>query len=255
MGEIITLFDSQQSPTAGTLIGEDTADLLIAIQDNFGVEFGDEGPFPKTVCELCGLVVEKLKGARTTNCLTSLTFYKVRRALIATLGLDRNRITPSARLTQLLAKGPCRRRQWKDLEWRTGLRFPWLTHPRWMAIGMLVIAAGLATRFAVNSWTSRALATSLVIVLLSWLLALVLWLVAYGMTQQVVWGLPRSCQTVGDLVHIVMAKNYGTLSEEAGGWNEKEVWKALRLFIADEISISPEKIAQDTPFPDGLNIW
>jgi len=49
--------------------------------------------------------------------------------------------------------------------------------------------------------------------------------------------------------------NYGTLSEEAGGWNEKEVWKALRLFIADEISISPEKIAQDTPFPDGLNIW
>jgi hypothetical protein len=45
------------------------------------------------------------------------------------------------------------------------------------------------------------------------------------------------------------------LADEAGGWNEKEVWKALRQFIADEISVDPGKITRDTTFPEGLNIF
>ena len=52
-----------------------------------------------------------------------------------------------------------------------------------------------------------------------------------------------------------LPKNYGTLADEAGGWNEKEVWKALRQFIADEISVDPGKITRDTTFPEGLNIF
>lgn len=228
---------------------------MAAIQDSFSIQFGEEGPFPKTVGELCDRVIEKLKGARTSKCLTSITFYRVRRALVAGLELDRNGVAPSAMLAPLLARGPGRRRQWKDLERRTGLRFPALTHPSSMTAGMLIIAIGFATRFAFEGWEVRSSFVSLPVLLASWLLSLILSIVADGMTQRLVWGIPRNCKTVGDLVRVIMAKNYGTLADEAGGWNEKEVWKALRLFIADEISIAPDKITPATSFPDGLNIF
>ena len=64
-----------------TEIGEDTADLLLSIQDAFRIPLPDDGPFPDTVGKLCDMVVAGLKGTRTKTCLTSITFYKVRRAL------------------------------------------------------------------------------------------------------------------------------------------------------------------------------
>jgi hypothetical protein len=60
---------------------------------------------------------------------------------------------------------------------------------------------------------------------------------------------------VGDLVKLIVAKNFGRIAKRAGGWNDKDVWYALRDLIADAISLDPDKITPETSFPDGLNIF
>jgi hypothetical protein len=64
-----------------------------------------------------------------------------------------------------------------------------------------------------------------------------------------------NCESAGDLVRSIVAKNYGTIANRAGGWNDKEVWNALRDLIVDAISPGPDKITPETSFPDGLNIF
>jgi len=255
MSHITTLFGGETPPGAEALIGEDTEDLLLAIQEGFQIQFGEQGPFPRTVGELCDRVAAKVKGAKSNKCLTLITFYKLRRALMSVVGVSRQRVTPSARLGSMLALGRRRRRQWRDLEWRTGLRFPTLTHPGSMTGGLLTVAVGSAVWLSIGGWTTRSLFASLFSVLASVLLALILWLVALAMTHQIVWALPRKCETVGDLTKLVLARNYGTLADEAGGWNEREIWMALRELIADEISFDKDKILRDTAFPEGLRIF
>jgi len=60
---------------------------------------------------------------------------------------------------------------------------------------------------------------------------------------------------VGDLVRLIVAKNYGAIAKRAGGWNDHEVWNALRDLIADAISLDADKITPETSFPHGLNIF
>ena len=257
--DIITIFGGTGVDGApgdpGKLIGEDTADLLLAIQDAFQIEFPEEGPFPQTIGQLSNLVVSCLKGTKTSKCLTSVTFYRFRRALMDVTGVPRGSVTPTTRLGVLLARGPRRRRQWRDLEWRTGLRFPGLTHPASVIWGLLVIMLGGATRISVLEATGAGWFSLLLLTAGSWFVAGIFALLVWGMTLSLAWALPRRTRTVGDLVGIVLAKNYGSLAKEAGGWSETEVWRALRELIADEISLNKDEITKDTAFPDGLNIW
>lgn len=255
MGRITTLFGGETPPGTENIIGEDTVDLLRAIEGAFQIQFGEDGPFPRTVGELCDRIVAMARGMRSNKCLTLITFYKVRRAIMSVVGVSRDRVTPSAHLASILALGPSRRRQWRDLEWKTGLRFPALAHPDSMTGGLLLLAVGLALWVSADGWTTRPLPASLFSSLWSVLLALILWLVALAMTHRIVWAFPRRCETVGDLTRIVLAKNYGTLADEAGGWNESEIWTALRELIAEEISFDKDSILKETAFPEGLKIY
>jgi hypothetical protein len=241
MSEVVTLF-----PPAGWDIGEDTSDLLLSIQDAFQIRVPEDCPFPATVGQLCDIVVSGLKGTRTKTCLTSVTFYKVRRALVDVLKVRRDLLSPSTECKTLLSRGPHRLRQWKDLEWRTTLKSPVLEHPTGVMWGLFTVLIAAATRFSLIGWTDRTVFDSLILMAGNWLLAAVFWLAAMVATRPLVWGLPGGCDTVGDLVNNVLAKNYGALSDEAGGWNEKEVWKALRRLIADQISWTLRK-SPETP--------
>lgn len=194
MSEIITIFGGDAPVGSEKIIGEDTQELLVSIQDAFQIQFGEEGPFPRTVGELCDRVIARQNGTRTTKCLTSVTFYKVRRAFVGVLGVNREQVTPSTMIASLVTRGPHRRRQWRDLEWKTGLRFPVLTHPTWMLIGTLVIAIGVATGLALDGWGHRPLLHSFFVFIGSWLLAGMLWVVLCAMTQLLVWGFPEGAK-------------------------------------------------------------
>jgi len=92
-------------------------------------------------------------------------------------------------------------------------------------------------------------------VLLTGVGALILWAITRAKLQRLATQLPSKCGSVRDLVRFIVAKNYGAIAKRAGGWNDKEVWNALRDLITDAISLDPDKIKPETSFPDGLNIF
>jgi len=84
---------------------------------------------------------------------------------------------------------------------------------------------------------------------------LIVWVGTRSKLQSVATNLPRRCDTVRGLVKSIVSRNFGILCAGIGGWNDREVWEALRQLIADETSTNLEKIMPDTPFPDGLGIF
>lgn len=66
---------------------------------------------------------------------------------------------------------------------------------------------------------------------------------------------PRNCRTLGDLVKLALARNYGKLAASHGMTSEQEVLQSLLLLIATETVKDIETLSPDTLFPEGLNIY
>jgi hypothetical protein len=236
----------------GESIDENMGELLFSIQDAFQIRLPEDGPCPETVGKLCDIVIGRLNGTSARTCLTSVTFYKVRRALMDVLKVRRDLIAPATKLTALLSRGPRRRRQWKHLERGTGLRFPVLTHPDGLGWGLLIVSIPAAV---VLLGPAHRINERMRVLFGSPVLAGILWMIAVLATRPLVWGLPNGCETVGDLVNLVLVNNYGTLANEAGGWNEREVWKVLCQLIASELGLDAASITRDTTFIEAPSIY
>jgi hypothetical protein len=82
-------------------MGLDGVELLLAVEDAFQIHIEDhEAGGVYTVGDLYNLVVTKLQGQDSKRCLTSAAFYRTRRGIMDTLGvdrLDRTTVLPWAR--------------------------------------------------------------------------------------------------------------------------------------------------------------
>ncbi len=248
----------------GPIIGEDTVDLLVPVEKTFGIQFTEDDVIPGTVGRLCEFVISRLPGDRSSRCVSSVTFYALRRAIIQATGSRRDAITPSAGLVSVLSNGGHRRKEWKTIEKCLALQMPELTFSNgveaclslaWFAVALAVVILFLPRQFLsplglpvhIGSWMGAILLTGIG--------ALILWAITRAALQPLATQIPSECGSVSDLVRLIVVKNYGAIAKRAGGWNDKEVWNALRDLIADEISLDPDKITPETSFPDGLNIF
>jgi hypothetical protein len=252
--EFITIFgNSGDDP-----IGDDSIALLESIETTFEIQFTpDDDPIPRTVGELCNLVISRFEGSRTSKCTSSLIFYALRRA-IRKVTVCKESISPSAKLAGLLStKGGQRRKEWKGIEKSLALKLPELQFSN--SIGFFLFLAHFAAViaamvFVLPSWRLD-FGSWIGLILLIGFVALIFWLSTREKLQPLATGFPRNCETVGDLVKLILAKNYRTLKKRAGSWNEREAQSALRQFIADEVGIDPKTITPETSFPQGLNIF
>ncbi len=85
-------------------MGLDSVELVLAIEEEFGLEYSDEDPFPlTTVGEAFNYLRKKLTKIPPEDCLTQRVFYKLRRGLIENYGLQRHLISPDTVLSQLIS--------------------------------------------------------------------------------------------------------------------------------------------------------
>jgi hypothetical protein len=76
-------------------MGLEAVELVMAIEETFAIEIKDEeAGHIVSVGDLYGLVLAKLKGQSTDQCLTSAAFYRLRRALMDGLRVHRREIRP-----------------------------------------------------------------------------------------------------------------------------------------------------------------
>jgi acyl carrier protein len=85
--------------------GLDSVELLLAIEEEFGVDIPDERAEKiTTVGEMYDYLQARVSATPAVDCLTQKIFYKLRRALLATYKVKRSEITPETRLDALLSR-------------------------------------------------------------------------------------------------------------------------------------------------------
>ena len=231
-------------------MGLDTAELIIAVEDEFNIRFDNrELEHVRTVDDLRLLVERELaKPQEPIRCVTSGVFYQSRRALMDLFGVARGEVAPATELRTLV---PRRRRRplWHQLRYELGAYLPELERPLWLRCLILALALAVPSVPFVNGLIGFHL-TSL---LLFAVVALILQRVALDHTQWLAVEMRASCRTVGALVKTVEAlKEPRPL--EASTELDPQVREKLYRVIERETAIPRSQITPEARFVEDLNL-
>ncbi len=228
-------------------MGLDAVEIVMQTEERFGIEISDyDASQIRTVGEFYSLVLRNLAAPNSARCLTAMAFYRLRRAFIDVMGIDRRQFHPQRPFRELV---PVRqtRRAWRDLSAASGLEMPVLRRPtkltRALAVAGLVVFLGGAVLAAFKviplwqTWGCGGVGIFLITVV----------------TGPLAVHPPGTCQTVGDLAHAVFDANAGVLIKSAGELNREDVWRSLRMLIGEELGIDAESISASDRFVEDLN--
>jgi hypothetical protein len=208
-------------------MGLDYIELVLAIEETFQVHFEDwEIHRVETFDDLNQLIRAKLQLQGSGACLTSVAFYRTRRALVDSLGIDRREVRTLTPIELLLPRDR-RREKWRKMSDSQELKFPSLAHPWWVHLNAM---------FAGVAWT---VAPAMCVGVKG------LWLLVVGLAGLVIGAIvplffpslatefPNREVTVGDLARDVLAANYRQLAAEVGSASNRDVWETmLRVIVA-----------------------
>src|SRR5580658_5428920 len=105
-------------------MGLDGIELVLAIEEAFRIHIDDEeAGNVSTVGELHRLVASKLSRQPAGLCLTSAAFYRMRRGIVAALGIERHQVKPSTLLDAILPRND-RHDAWRRIQAAMELKLP-----------------------------------------------------------------------------------------------------------------------------------
>jgi hypothetical protein len=229
-------------------MGLDYVELLLTVEEVFQIHFEEsEIHRVETFDDLNQLVFSKLQRQSSGACLTSVAFYRTRRALVDSLGIERRQVRTWTPLELFLPRRQ-RRENWRNIQTRLELKLPDLVHPTWMQIASVCAGVALSVMPAIYlGIRGRWLALSCFIGLASglFLIRLAPWLASE---------FPNGDVTVGDLGRDVLAANYAKLEAEFGSASRRDVWETLCRVIAAETGVDPKLIKPGAPLVETLQI-
>ena len=101
-------------PSREAAMGLDAVELVLTVEDTFGFSIPDEdAEGMSTMGKLYDYVLAHRFHGKQDACLSSMTFYKVRRALMSVLKIERNEVRVSTELSAIIPER--RRRTWQTL--------------------------------------------------------------------------------------------------------------------------------------------
>jgi acyl carrier protein len=241
-----------QQPREERRMGLDIVELVLEVEKAFSISIDDrEASTIITVGDLCRYVLDKLGAAEGRGCLSNVVFYRLRRALTDSFGIDRVRVRPDTPVGSLLPYAS-RRQDWRRLSAATGLTLPVLERPAWVygivcpswVVG-LVATVGLL--FFVNAKPENEIFTRVEVSTV----AVVGFVVAIGVelvTRPLEKRLPRECERVRGLVEAVVSLNFAKLRAEHRRWTPDEVWTTVRRLVADQFDVPVDEVGEATRF-------
>jgi len=175
------------------------------------------------------------------DCLARVTAYKLKRGMMRTLQIPRERIRESTELAELIPRH--RRRVWRLLQHECGLRLPELTRPAW--VKRIIAAATAALGIAVPVLLGLPLlggaiiAALLAMIVLGYLFAL--------LTKPLAFCFHSDCRSMDQLALLALALNYPLVARELNASiSGEEVRRRLFAAVARHFSIPPGQLA-DVP--------
>lgn len=232
-------------------MGLDIVELFMAVEERFQIHISDEeASDATTVGELQALIIGKLRVEDLKRCLTSATFYRVRRALVEVLGAERRQIRPDTQLITLLPE-TARREKWARIQRQMGLEIPKLQFPPridWGATTAGVLMALTPLPFLQAGWHTVPLL--LILPVAGYFLGQGLLRLVPHLAVE----FPSGIGTAGDLTRDVLGRNYTALVTSVGGWNRKAVYEALCDVIVRQTGVDRARITPEARLLDDLGI-
>jgi acyl carrier protein len=231
-------------------MGLDGVELIMAVEEAFGIEIRDEEAGQiRTPRQLCAVVAGKVRTGEPSVCLTQRSFYLLRRAFRGTVAVPRSRFRPETPLEQLVPSVR-RRRTWLELRDAVGaVAWPKMRLPFPLTIGLTTITVG--------SWA--ALSWWLIIgTRMGWIAALftagVSSLAMYWATASIR-ALQTSLagQTVRTLSEYLATFNQFLLVPESTEWTAERIRLEVRRVIVDQLALRPD-FSDDADFVDDLGV-
>lgn len=233
----------------------DTVELVMEVEEEFSVSIPDEvAGGIETVGQLYDFILNCREG-RGDRCVTAMAFYRLRRGMMESLGIDRAAIRPTSELSRLIPKIN-RQLTWQRLEAACGLRLPALGFGTELtALAYAVIFAFAATAFFPIAFHFGAAGVELGMIAAVIAAIISLAVVEFGrrfapITFRTRW--PRDSKTVGRLSRAAAAINYKSLSKDAPPSDDPDVWRGLQQLIVEQLGVTPEVVTRDASFVKDL---
>lgn len=221
-------------------MGLDLVELVMEVEDAFDVKISDEDATKcDTVGKLIAMVQEKVGDGKPEICLTSRTFYRLRQALMANLGIERRQVRLDSTLAELLP-GRMRRKQWNKLR-DAGILVPplELTKRQTMFTGFLVVVAALGVGVYSNDWGLLAISAVTFLFLACWL------------SRPFAMHVPTMCSTMRNLALYAAVRSDGD-DRERVGLRETEIAQKVRVIISEQLAVPIERLSDNTHFVHDL---
>jgi hypothetical protein len=240
-------------------MGLDVMELVMEMEETFRIVLPDSDlGSVRTLGDLYGLILRQMDRQRNGPCLSSFTFYRVRRAFVEASDVPRWSISPRSRLEDLLPIGS-RRFLWERLQESLGsIPLPNLTRPGWL-IGS--IAVGALAFLGIMAGATNGMAG---VALWGGIIAAAVWArllfetamvtrLALRLSAPLAVCIPRDYVTVRDLVQDLMADHYGVIASEANPdgpegstGDDCDVWEALCRILSKNLGIDRNNLSEAT---------
>lgn len=197
------------------------------------------------------IIFKNLKHPASPQCLSAITFYRLRRTFMELFGTPRVKMSTATSLYELMP-WKARRKQWRSIEDYLNYVLPRLKWPVWL-LGIALVFTGSTLYFLFSLKLLRAIGSASVLVGIVGFIALLVpvCLALNPLARE----FPRGCVTLGDLTKLVLARNYGKLAARHGMSSQKEIIHSLLVLVAEETATDIVKLSSDTHFPEDLGIY
>ncbi|MGD0091120.1 MAG: hypothetical protein ABSE73_14475 [Planctomycetota bacterium] len=231
-------------------MGLDAAEMIMDVEDAFDIQI-DESTAPKirTVGGFYGLVQAKLGVKQQEMCLSSVACFRLRRASMKLLGIERQQFRLHSRLEDLVPKRN-RRGLWRNLSKETGFRLPKLQKPRfvfWTVLAGWFIAALVLRHFLRSQLLFSEFFVAFLVIFTPVYIIAATWL-----TARLAVCFPADCLTIRQCVNQVVTYNYGKLAKEFQCADPDRTWGILKQIIAQNLDVPPVKVTPEARFVEDL---
>jgi acyl carrier protein len=235
-------------------MGLDIVETVMEVEEAFEVQIPSrEAERMRTVGDLYHCLLRQLGRQAAGPCLSGVTFYRVRRALVE-IGVPRQSVTPRTELEKLLPEDS-RRMVWAQFRQALGpLRSRALQRPPWVFVAVGGAYVALYGAMAVALQGRHDLAVAGGVLAAGTLLSAVF---VYLLTRPLALSFPKGCVTIGDVVRDLTTRNYGAVAAgvlpEEGPTppgREREIWDSLCNIIGEQLGVNPKRITPETTWSE-----
>jgi hypothetical protein len=242
------------------LDGPDPVEMVMQVEEAFHIVIPDEDAMQiRTVGELYAYVLARLPQPPSPACISSATFYRLRRGLRELLGIPRALIRPAARIEDLVPREG-RPESWRRLAAALAPdRLPELVRPRWLEPWMppcglltllaflLALGCGLAAG-ALGFPRGAIVAIAALGTLLCLFVETVVNHALYRLTAPYALDLPPGCVTVRDTVYTLVRSDPTRIVSETARAGDPEVWAILCSIVGPHLGVPSDALTPDRGF-------